>query len=466
MENKENFAIDSVRSLDSNGYLHIAESPLTKETVNPYYGREIPDWETSGLDPEKIYNGYRSGSELKKALKTFNGIPLLITHKLDSASEPLKEERIGSVGTNALWKPPYIFNAITVTDKAAIELIESGNQKELSACYRYKPEFVKGTFEGVSYDFIMTDIEANHVAIVDEGRAGADVYVYDSSLVGVQFRPSVTDNNIDNNTISKENDMPKKVEELRQAAKVFMDAFNGFLDEEGAEQEHASDEADVKKAMDKAGCDAEDPAQQKAFAEGVKHGETVQKTEPKKANGEHAKDEDGAKKAMDKAGCDADDPAQQKAFAEGVKYGESKEKTEPKKLDGEHEAEGTKKQITGDNKDISAKDSKLAFDKAIAGAEERGAAKAVAKLKSLYEAAESVRGTVIVKPLAYDSASDIYAAALGQEGVSIASVDRGAYRSLYLAVVKNKRQSDKPNYAADSGQMEDTPFSKNVKVEE
>lgn len=390
----------SKRSFDGNGYLHIAESPLTKEAVNPYWGREIPDWQEMGLDPETIYQGYRSGLELKKALNTFNGVPLLLIHKIDSAKVPLKEERVGSIGTNAVWKPPYIFNAITVTDKAAIDLIESGVQRELSACYRYKPVFKKGVFENVEYDFIMTDIEVNHVALVDEGRAGHDVHVFDKQI-----------------NLSKENDMPKKVEELRQAAKVFMDAFNGFLDEEGAEQEHASDEADVKKAMDAAGCDAEDPAQQKAFAEGVKHGETVQKTEPKKAN-------------------------------------------------GEHEAEGMKKQTAGDNKDISAKDSKLAFDKAIMGAEERGAAKAVSKLKSLYEAAESVRGTVIVKPLAYDSAADIYAAALGQEGVSIASVDRGAYRSLYLAVVKNKRQPDKPNYAADSAQMEDTPFSKNVKIEE
>lgn len=446
---KDKLAIDSNRHFDGNGYLHIAESPLTKEVVNPYWGREIPDWQEMGLDPEAIYQGYRSGVELKKALNTFNGVPLLLLHKIDSAKVPLKEERVGSIGTNAVWKPPYIFNAITVTDKAAIDLIESGVQKELSACYRYKPVFKKGVFENVEYDFIMTDIEVNHVALVDEGRAGHDVHVFDKQI-----------------NLSKENDMPKKVEELRQAAKVFMDAFNGFLDEEGAEQEHASDEADVKKAMDKAGCDAEDPAQQKAFAEGVKHGESKEKTEPKKTDGEHAKDEDDVKKAMDKAGCDGEDPAQQKAFAEGVKYGESKEKTEPKKLDGEHEAEGMKKQTAGDNKDISAKDSKLAFDKAIAGAEERGATKAVSKLKSLYEAAESVRGTVIVKPLAYDSAADIYAAALGQEGVSIASVDSGAYRSLYLAVVKNKRQPDKPNYAADSAQMEDTPFSKNVKIEE
>lgn len=53
--------------------------PVTKETVNPYYGREIPAWQDLGLDPEKIYKGYRVGSELKKGLNTFNGIPILNT---------------------------------------------------------------------------------------------------------------------------------------------------------------------------------------------------------------------------------------------------------------------------------------------------------------------------------------------------------------------------------------------------
>lgn len=421
----ETVAIDSVRSVDNNGFLHVAESPLTKETVNPYRGREIPGWEELGLDPQHIYQGYRSGAELKKAVQTFNGIPLLLEHKLDSAATPLKEERVGSIGTNALWTPPYIFNAITVTDKYAIGLIESGAQKELSACYRYKPVFEQGTFDGVSYDFIMTDIEANHVAIVDEGRAGADVYVYDRSLTGKNIT--------DTDTISKENNMPKKVEELRQAAKGFMDALNAFLDEEGKEAEHAGDE-----------------------------GET---STPKEANNakEGAKDEDAGKKT----GCDSEDEGGQKDFAEGVKYGESKEKEEPKKLDKEHESAGMKKAMDEDKKEEhAAADRKLAFDKAIERAEERGAAKAVAKVKSLYEAADAVRGTIKVKALAYDSEADIYAAALKQEGVSTAAVDKAAFRSLYLAIAKDRRQNSFSVHAADSAKVEETPFSKNVKVEE
>lgn len=180
----EKIAMDSKRHKDINGYLHVEVSPLTKETVNPYYGREIPGWEDLELDPEKIYYGYRAGRELKKALETFNGIPVLNEHKLDSADNPLKEERVGYTGTSAAWEAPYIMNALIITDATAIELIETDKQRELSASYRYKPVFETGYFNGEKYDFIMTEIQANHIALVAEGRAGSDVLVYDKQLEG------------------------------------------------------------------------------------------------------------------------------------------------------------------------------------------------------------------------------------------------------------------------------------------
>ena len=269
MNNEEFLTIDSARSYDENGYLHVAVSPLTKETVNPYYGREVPGWQDLGLDPEKIYYGYRSGKELKKAVQTFNGIPVLREHKLDSADNPLKDERVGFTGTSAVWKEPYIMNALTVVDKEAIELIERGVKRELSASYRYEPVFEAGSFNGESYDFVMTDIRANHVALVEQGRAGADVLVYDESLKSknqARGKKSLA------REINGDEGMARNIEELKQASRVFMQALEGFLDEESKESAH-----DYKEAMDKAGCDSENEKEQKAFAEGVKYGEGLEK---------------------------------------------------------------------------------------------------------------------------------------------------------------------------------------------
>lgn len=171
----------SSREYDRNGYLRIAQNHITKEQVAPYYGREIPGFEALGLDPEKIYYGYRPWEEIVKAVDTFNGVPILIVHKLDSADNPLKEERIGSVGTTPVLNRPYLDNAFTFTDKSGIAVIEDGSQKEVSAGYFFTPDFSKpGEFEGVHYDFIFTDLTGNHVTVVPEGRCGPDVHVQDA----------------------------------------------------------------------------------------------------------------------------------------------------------------------------------------------------------------------------------------------------------------------------------------------
>ena len=456
----EKLAFDTKRHKDVNGYLHVEVSPLTKETVNPYYGREIPGWEDEGLDPEKIYYGYRAGDELKKALNTFNGIPVLDEHKLDSAERPLKEERVGFTGTSAAWEAPYIMNALIITDAAAIELIESNKQRELSASYRYKPVFKEGYFGGEKYDFIMTEIQANHIALVAEGRAGSDVLVYDSNLERGQVpfppcsynkgtAPNLCESStqLTNKQSNKgENEMAKNVEELKQTLNAFVTAFQNFLDEEKTEEAHASD-SEYKEAMDAAGCDSESEAEQKAFAEGVKYAENLS---AKKADGEDkpASDEE-MKDAMVEAGCDSENEAEQKAFAEGVKYGEN---SSAKKADDE---EMNKKTETASDKMIS----KAAMDAALKQAENRGAEKAKQHIKELYEAAEAVRKTVAVKPLAYDSAADIYKAALRKENVDIAGVERSAYAALYNAVVKNKLR-DSNTAAFDSKPDEDNAFSK------
>ena len=69
--------------------------------------------------------------------------------------------------------------------------------------------------------------------------------------------------------------------------------------------------------------------------ESVKAGENHER---EKLDSEH--ESDGMKKAMDSCGLDSENAEFQKAFAEGVKYGERLEKDEPKKLDSEHESKG------------------------------------------------------------------------------------------------------------------------------
>ncbi len=44
----------SVRTTDVDGHLHVSESNISMATVNPYIGREIPDWQELGLDRRRL----------------------------------------------------------------------------------------------------------------------------------------------------------------------------------------------------------------------------------------------------------------------------------------------------------------------------------------------------------------------------------------------------------------------------
>lgn len=180
--NKNTVAFDkaSARSYDANGHLIVDSTVITKAAVNPYYGKEIPDYESLGLDPEKIYNMLRDPVELEKGMHTLGEKQLLIKHIFVSADEPQKESIAGTIGSNLEMVGNDVKGSLTVWDKEAINLIESGKLAELSASYFYDPVMKSGTFNGQPYDGIMTNIRGNHVALVERGRIGRDALVADA----------------------------------------------------------------------------------------------------------------------------------------------------------------------------------------------------------------------------------------------------------------------------------------------
>lgn len=179
----DSFAFDraSVRVTDVDGRLRLELTNISKAAVNPYLGREIPDYEALGLDADRIYQVLRDPAELEKSAPTFNNLPLLSNHVPVTADDHRPDLVVGSTGTDAAYEPPYLKNSLIVWSAAAIAGIESGQQKELSSAYRYRAVKESGTFEGQPYDLRMADIVGNHVALVETGRAGPDVVVADAN---------------------------------------------------------------------------------------------------------------------------------------------------------------------------------------------------------------------------------------------------------------------------------------------
>ncbi|TXH35295.1 MAG: DUF2213 domain-containing protein [Rhodospirillaceae bacterium] len=171
----------TVRSYDADGRLRVEITNISKANICPYFGREIPDFEALGLDPDKQYRLFRDPEELEKAAPTFNNLPLLSRHVPVSASDHKPDLVIGATGSDADFEAPYLRNSLVVWASEAIEAIEAETQKELSCAYRYRADMTPGEYDGEKYDGVMRDIVGNHVALVREGRAGPDVVVGDSA---------------------------------------------------------------------------------------------------------------------------------------------------------------------------------------------------------------------------------------------------------------------------------------------
>lgn len=165
-----------------NGWLHVRDCRISKANVCPYLGREIPNSEALGLEPDRVYNLYRDAAALEAAASSFERAPLMLHHVAVTADKPNKDKIIGAI-SNVRWQAPYLIADLTVWDGEGIEAIESERQQELSPGYHYTPEMNSGVApDGDTYDGRMLKIFANHLAIVDTGRTGPDVMVNDSVI--------------------------------------------------------------------------------------------------------------------------------------------------------------------------------------------------------------------------------------------------------------------------------------------
>lgn len=425
---------DSVRTVDENGYMHVASSHITKATVNPYYGNEVPGWQEAGLDPDKIYYGFRHPEELQKSLSTWAGLPLHIEHHLDSAEDPQKLTRVGSVGTEVVWNPPYVDAPLTVWDDEAITAIKNDSFRELSCAYRYEPEWTAGEYEGVGYDFIMRNIRGNHVALVEEGRAGPDVLVADSNTISKSQREEKPMADIQTPDVEKkEVDLAQAIIDLHK-----VDPETGEVQDEETVNavRTAVDElvkvlspADVEKLNEAVtAINAPAPADEPA-----KEGEDEE--EPVAVP---AADEDDFKEAAAARGLEAENEAILKAFAEGVKYaGELHAHDEEEVPADEEETADEDVEVKGDEEEVAAaadkklgkRSKKVAFD---AKAVKAQAIKETRQhMQALFAAVETVRPiTGALAPMSFDSAEDVYKQALIAKGINPAKYDRSAWRGM------------------------------------
>ena len=405
----------SSRSFDQDGHLHVVATNISKATVNPYYGREIPNHEALGLDADRVYNLLRDPEEMAKAVETFNGKPLLFDHKPVHAEDHDHAMTVGAV-SGARYVAPYLKADLSIWSGPAIRAVQDGSQKELSSAYRYRADMTPGTFQGARYDGVMRDIACNHVALVAKGRAGSDVVVGDSlenftmlknalsragattqGALAIYLRPKLAmDAKIDLapvvNGLTAKNFVARKATMVAELKK----ATAGKL----------AQDADVEDAIEV--LEALAPILPPDVVEEVAK-EVAQEAEPKAA------DDDGDLRAkLAAAGLSDEEVAKVLAALSGA-ASITVDETDEEKAKRLAQDAAMKNMVT-----------KPAMDEAITAAVRKATADATKTQRDIREAERAVRPYVGDLVMAHDSAEDVYRTALTTLGVKVDGVHASA----------------------------------------
>lgn len=139
----------------------------------------------------KIRRELRPPEEVFKvdSLASFASVPITLDHPLPGllTAQNAAQFAVGSVGEP---KPDgdKVRASMLITDARAIAALERG-KTQVSCGYTAEVEETAGVWNGERFDVIQRNIVANHVAIVDVGRAGPEVRVrMDDALAALSGR--------------------------------------------------------------------------------------------------------------------------------------------------------------------------------------------------------------------------------------------------------------------------------------
>lgn len=114
------------------------------------------------------------------SLDSLRQVPLTLGHPKEGngllTAENAKQYTVGNVGYGYPDGDVYVSGPVLITDAAAVSAVEGGTQ-ELSCGYTADMDETPGEWMGMPYDAVQRNIEYNHVAILEKGRAGSAVRI-------------------------------------------------------------------------------------------------------------------------------------------------------------------------------------------------------------------------------------------------------------------------------------------------
>lgn len=491
----------SVRRIDHDGHLFVETAAISAACVSPYRAEEIPDWQSLGLQAGTVYQLLRDPDALEAAAPSFAGKPILMQHKPVNSDDHPHKIVIGAIGNDVRFEAPYLKASLSIWDQDAIDLIQSGEQSDLSCGYYYRCDMTPGVYKDVPYQGKMMSISANHLALVPEGRVPG-AFIGDSALPLVttpipETTPASTPETGRVSPFSKECTIMAKSAELSRAGLLASGALHAYLPAKMAadakiditgilkgvtaknwntQKPHikqaldaalegklaaGADIADVSDLLDRIAADAEpddddeDEKKRKAKEAAEKLKEAAEDEDDdddddkKKKGAEDEDDDDDSAKDEKDDDDDDDDDKKKPAFLKDKKGARDKK--------GAHD--GALKR-TPKEPVVSKAAMDAAISSAVAKARRDTEASTIARLRSIQEAEKAVRPYIGELAIAQDSAEAVYKLALDHAEVDLEGVPSAAYAAMVKMLPK---PGDVPTVAKARVAMDSKALDANLK---
>ena len=169
--------IDKVTQDAQTGFVHITDVPIARVGVFPYLKADSSIEMEAKLPDELLSDSTVTSADSKPVT---NDHPKDLVNQ-QNASKYMK----GFTADNAHVDNDTLKVDMTITDADLISEINKGKQ-ELSIGFETEIVPEKGEYKGVAYDSVQRNIQINHVAVVEHGRAGHSVRLIGDSAEMVE----------------------------------------------------------------------------------------------------------------------------------------------------------------------------------------------------------------------------------------------------------------------------------------
>lgn len=158
----------------SDGYL-VTDARVARTGIQTYLGSELGRPELATV---RVYRP-ESAVFAADAMRSYAHRPVTLGHRGTVTAANWRDVAAGSTGGEVVRDGEFVRVPLSLMDQSAIDAYDAGT-RELSMGYGANLEFADGkTPEGEPYDAIISSMQMNHLALVDQARGGQSLRIGD-----------------------------------------------------------------------------------------------------------------------------------------------------------------------------------------------------------------------------------------------------------------------------------------------